>query len=163
MTDKVVLICRGVPGSGKSTIAKQYTTPENIYSTDDYWGPEYKFDIARIGVAHLWNQDRVVDAMRAGKTPIVVDNTNTVWREIEPYALAAVRLGYRVIFLEPNSPWWHAFKSGDVVAATKAFAEKNVHKVPLYVIEKMIARWQSTEDMQKRYEELRNEYDKRTI
>ena len=163
MSEKVIFIVRGIPGAGKSFIVKQYVPADNIYSTDDYWGPDYKFDLTRIGMAHRWNQQRAVEAMQASKTPIAVDNTNTTWKEIEPYALAAVRLGYVVRFLEPNSSWWNLFKAGEITAATKAFAEKNVHKVPLYAIEKMMARWQPTEDMQKKYEELKKEYDNRPI
>jgi len=91
--------------------------------------------------------------MSKGKTPIAVDNTNITWWEVEPYVKMAIKYGYQVIFLEPDSPWWMKFKSGDLTAV-QDFAERNTHKVPMSVILKMTAKWQSTEEIQKKYMDL---------
>ena len=159
---------RGIPGSGKSTTAKTLAPKENIFSTDDYWGPKYNFDISKIGQAHNWNQQRACEAMQKGITPIVVDNTNTTWKEIDPYALAAVRLGYEVEFCEPASDWWRNVEyyirqrhlkaeqiiGWDLKRCVSELSHYGTHNVPAFVIEKMISRWQYTADIQKRYEML---------
>jgi len=150
----IVYICRGISGSGKSTAVKKIIPVENIFSTDDYWGKDYKFDPGKIGVAHGWNQNRVVDAMRESKSPIAVDNTNLTWWEIEPYVKMAIHYGYQVIFLEPDSPQWTKFKNDDMLGAINDFEEKNIHKVPRQVICKMVTKWQSTEEIQKKYMDL---------
>ena len=165
---KICYIMRGIPGAGKSFTAKTLASKENIFSTDEYWGPNYDFDIANIGQAHRWNQQRVAEAMQKGITPIVVDNTNTTWKEIDPYAVAAVRLGYEIIFQESISDWWRNIEyylqqrnvkpdqvvGWDLKRCVSELCHYGVHNVPKFVIEKMLGRWQLTEEIQKRYEML---------
>lgn len=158
---------RGIPGSGKSTKAGTLTDSENIYSTDDYWGPNYEFDISKIGMAHRWNQHRVSEAMIAEKPIIVVDNTNITWKEVDPYVVAAMRKGYDVEFVEPTSQWWHDFIEAKnkvdknlLELAEHAFHVKNTHNVPLFVIQKMMIRWQPTKQFIERYKEELKKYEK---
>ena len=52
--EKTLILVRGVSGAGKSTLAGIF---ENIGSfttvaADDYWGPDYDFDIRKIHLAH---------------------------------------------------------------------------------------------------------------
>ena len=59
------------------------------------------FNPSKLGEAHQWNQDRVIEAMSKGINPIVVDNTHTQAWEAKPYVKAALKNGYEVIIKEP--------------------------------------------------------------
>ena len=67
----------------------------------------YNFDVKKLGEAHKWNQERAFVAMDAGKTPIVIDNTNLQAWEPKAYVLKAVDSGYTVKVQEPDTPWKH--------------------------------------------------------
>ena len=144
---------RGIPGSGKTYTARTLAPSNQIFSTDEYWGPEYKFDITKLFIAHNWNKERVQKAMVDEVTPIVVDNTNVTQREMSPYIVMAKRYGYFFQFVEPTSWWWLEFlkdlklNPSDVDKHIKYFAKINVHKVPEQVIKNMISKWQFTENI----------------
>ncbi|NXA37522.1 N42L2 protein, partial [Eudromia elegans] len=78
-----------------------------ILSTDDYFGHQdgYTYNAAHLGDAHDWNQKRAMQAMEEGKSPIIIDNTNTQAWEMKPYVEMALEKGYRVEFREPDT-WW---------------------------------------------------------
>lgn len=149
---KKVYIVRGIPGSFKSTLSAKLSE-ENygvIFSTDNFWmiDGEYKFEPSLIGDAHKWNQLCFLKAARSGYPVLIVDNTNTTWREIEFYADTAIKYGYDINVLEPDNP--------DRFNAQKSF-ERNTHNVPLEVIKKMIERWEPTEEILKKIKELKND------
>lgn len=59
----VLVLLRGLPGSGKSFLARtlQEDNPGGvILSTDDYFyiNGQYQFDVKYLGEAHEWNQNR---------------------------------------------------------------------------------------------------------
>jgi len=63
--EKVLVILRGLPGSGKSTLSKKLSKlNENCcnYSTDDYFyiNGHYIFKPDDLPKAHKWNQDRTL-------------------------------------------------------------------------------------------------------
>ncbi len=120
---------RGVSGSGKSTVADQMVGEGVKLSTDDFWGPAYEYDEERIAEAHMWNQDRSQSAMEKGLSPIVIDNTNTKAWEMKPYVEMAIRYGYQIEMMEPDTSWQF-----DVLALT----QKNTHDVPREVIQDMV-------------------------
>ena len=141
--DKILLICRGLPGSGKSFVAKQAGKGGVIFSTDDFWykNGEYVYDEKFAGEAHKWNQKRTKEAMENGISPIVVDNTNVSLYEIRPYVEMAIKHGYKVEYLEPNTPW--KFDVDELV-------KRNTHGLTQEGIQKMLERWDSdftTEDV----------------
>ena len=139
-TTKELIISRGLPGSGKSTLAKELGKGGKVFSSDDFFmvNGKYQFDITFQGEAHLWNQGRVRRAMREGISPIVVDNTNVTLGEIAPYKKLAAENGYAVRYAEPNTPW-----KFDVDELTK----RNTHNVPRDVIQRMLDKWQPTETL----------------
>ena len=102
-----MFIARGVPGSGKSHTISKVVPKDNIFSTDQYWGPNYNFDPSKLKEAHQWNFQRATDAVLNGLTPIGIDNTNIRWWEIKPYVELAKNNGYTVKYIEANSPWWN--------------------------------------------------------
>lgn len=95
---------QGVPGSGKSTVARaiaqgSYAIDEAIIiSTDDYWdrGGIYAFETGKLGQAHRWNQERCLQAMQEGHGLIIVDNTNIQKKAAVPYVGLASVFGYSV-------------------------------------------------------------------
>lgn len=103
-----VTILSGLPGSGKSKLARDMTTHADgvtrtgiVISADDYFmrTGSYVFDPRDIGLAHADCFRRFLDALAAlasGKVSpfdVIVDNTNLSLWEISPYVLAATAYG----------------------------------------------------------------------
>lgn len=129
---KKMIITRGLPGSGKSTKASELGVGGVVLGSDDFWGPDYDFDISRIGEAHRWNQKRVLDAIQDGVSPIVVDNTNVSLYEIRPCLEMAQAHDYQIEIIEADTPW--KFDAEEL-------AKRNKHGVSQENIQKMIDRW----------------------
>ncbi|KAM6420654.1 NEDD4-binding protein 2-like 2 isoform 2-T5 [Pluvialis apricaria] len=109
-SQKLLLILRGLPGSGKSTLSRILLGQSRdgiVFSTDDYFRQQdgYTYNAAQLGDAHDWNQKRAKQAMEQGKSPVIIDNTNTQAWEMKPYVEVALEKGYRVEFHEPDT-WW---------------------------------------------------------
>ncbi|KFV94705.1 NEDD4-binding protein 2-like 2 [Eurypyga helias] len=109
-SQKFLLILRGLPGSGKSTLSRILLGQSRdgiVFSTDDYFRQQdgYTYNAAQLGDAHDWNQKRAKQAMEQGISPVIIDNTNTQAWEMKPYVEAALERGYGVEFHEPDT-WW---------------------------------------------------------
>lgn len=99
-----IIVMQGIPGSGKSTLAKKLFADFNeavgnsvvTYSTDDFWMDNgvYRYDPARAGEAHRWNQRRTIEAMQAGTGLIIIDNTNIQKWQAQVYFTLADIYGY---------------------------------------------------------------------
>lgn len=131
---KVLVLLRGAPGSGKSTMARALVehNPGGVkLSTDDYFirHGEYKFDPTTLGEAHEWNQKRAKEAFERGANPIIIDNTNMQGWEMRPYVVQALNHGYKVLFREPDT-WWKN-KPRELVRRT-------THNVPVETIRRML-------------------------
>jgi predicted kinase len=100
MSEKAMVLMQGIPGSGKSTMAKILAGQAEkaglhveIFSADDFWYSEvgddlgqYDFDAERAFEAHRWNQRRVVKEMIEGRLDLyIIDNTNLIRERCEPY------------------------------------------------------------------------------
>ncbi|XP_037655763.1 NEDD4-binding protein 2-like 1 isoform X5 [Choloepus didactylus] len=94
---KRLYLLRGLPGSGKTTLARQlqHDFPRAlVFSTDDFFFREdgtYEFNPDFLEEAHDWNQKRARRAMRGGASPIIIDNTNLHAWEMQPYAAMVQR------------------------------------------------------------------------
>lgn len=139
MPDKSLWIMRGLPGSGKSTAAK-VAYPHVTLSTDDYFmvGGRYCWSFEWLSRAHAWNQWRADQACANGESLVIIDNTNTTWKEIKPYVDIGRKYGYEIHIVEPNTSW-----KFDVQGCLK----RNTHMVPVESIQKMLDRWESTESI----------------
>lgn len=106
---RIMVLMRGLPGSGKSTLAiKLKGTTGVILSTDDYFyntRGKYCYDPSRIGDAHHWNEQRALQKLQDGKTPIIIDNTNLQAWEMKPYVKLALQYDYEVDILDADTPW----------------------------------------------------------
>uniref|UniRef100_A0A663F8Y2 NEDD4 binding protein 2 like 1 n=1 Tax=Aquila chrysaetos chrysaetos TaxID=223781 RepID=A0A663F8Y2_AQUCH len=130
---RLVLLLRGLPGAGKSTLARQLKRDYPsavVLSTDDFFieNGVYMFEPDFLEDAHKWNQKRAHKAMKNGKSPIIIDNTNIHAWEMKPYVLMARENGYEVIFQEPDTPW-----KFNVQELTR----RNIHHVPRQKIQRM--------------------------
>uniref|UniRef100_A0A8C6R8Y5 NEDD4-binding protein 2-like 2 n=1 Tax=Nannospalax galili TaxID=1026970 RepID=A0A8C6R8Y5_NANGA len=134
----VLVLLRGLPGSGKSFLARtlQEDNPSGvILSTDDYFyiNGQYQFDIKYLGEAHEWNQNRAKEAFEKKVSPIIIDNTNLQAWEMKPYVALSQKHKYKVLFREPDT-WWK-FKP-------KELARRNIHGVSKEKITRMLDHYQ---------------------
>jgi predicted kinase len=120
-----LVLIRGLPGSGKSTIAKNLIGWYWHVETDQFWmvDGEYKFDMSRIKEAHQWCQDKTKSMLNMGQS-VVVSNTFTTAFELLPYFDIAKEFG-----IKPQ-----------VLLAQGQFG--NIHNVPDEVLAKMAARFE---------------------
>ncbi|XP_030349214.1 NEDD4-binding protein 2 isoform X3 [Strigops habroptila] len=107
---QVLVLLRGVPGSGKSYLARTLLEDNPggvILSTDDYFYKygQYQFDPSCLGEAHDWNRKRAKEAFEMRISPIIIDNTNIQAWEMKPYVTLAQQFKYKVVFREPGT-WW---------------------------------------------------------
>lgn len=135
----VLILMRGLPGSGKSTRARELLSsgPNGvILSTDDYFDYRdgYRYEPGLLGAAHEWNQRRAKDALFDGRSPVIIDNTNLQAWEMKPYVQMAVDRGYRVHFCEPETSWKFD---------TFELERRNKHGVPQEKILQMLDRYAS--------------------
>lgn len=99
-SEKVLLIIRGVPGAGKSTIAFSLVQSglfQDYYEADMYFEtPDgYKYNKAKIKEAHEWCYKKVKQAMENGYNTIV-SNTSTEQWQYQKYIDLAKELGYNI-------------------------------------------------------------------
>jgi NEDD4-binding protein 2 len=79
----------------------------NVFEADQYFYDEngnYNFDASKLHAAHLDCQKRVEELMKMSDTTqygdeIVVSNTSTTEKELEPYLKLAEKYDYKVVSL----------------------------------------------------------------
>jgi predicted kinase len=124
----VLIILRGLPGSGKTAFAK-YMFSNNVFEADQYFMDShgnYNFDANKLHAAHMDCQKRVEELMQISETTqyggeIVVSNTATTEKELEPYLELARKYEYKVVSL----------------IVENRHGGKNVHGVPDDKLEQM--------------------------
>ncbi|NXU39926.1 N4BP2 protein, partial [Drymodes brunneopygia] len=135
---QVLVLLRGVPGSGKSYLARSLLEDNPggiILSTDDYFYKhgQYHYDPDCLGEAHDWNRKRAKEAFEMRISPIIIDNTNIQAWEMKPYVTLAQQFKYKVMFREPDT-WWK-FKP-------KELERRNIHGVSKEKIKRMLERYE---------------------
>ncbi|XP_075608393.1 NEDD4-binding protein 2 [Balearica regulorum gibbericeps] len=138
LTGEVLVLLRGVPGSGKSYLARTLLEDNPggiILSTDDYFYKhgQYHYDPDCLGEAHDWNRKRAKEAFERRISPIIIDNTNIQAWEMKPYVTLAQQFKYKVVFREPDT-WWK-FKP-------KELERRNIHGVSKERIKRMLERYE---------------------
>lgn len=140
-----VVIMRGVPGSGKSTMAakilehsiKTYGSAI-VCSNDDYPGyyPEgvYAWTRERAKEARKWCQEKFEQAIKDGVAVVIVDNCHLTEKSYSFYKQAAEAAGYEVSF--------NVFQPEARLEYAKACAARNKHGVDLGMIINMMKSWE---------------------
>jgi predicted kinase len=126
---KELFLLRGLPGSGKSSLAKSLSIGiVQHFEADMYFmvDGEYRFDSAKLKEAHAWCQHTTRKAMLAEYPRIIISNTFTTDQEMEPYFKAAESFGYRVHSL----------------VVENRHNGQNTHNVPTETLEKMRRRFE---------------------
>ncbi|XP_001510864.4 uncharacterized protein LOC100079951 isoform X1 [Ornithorhynchus anatinus] len=135
---KLLILLRGLPGSGKTTLSRVLLGQSRdgiVFSTDDYFRQQdgYMYNVSLLGDAHDWNQNRAKQAIDQGRSPVIIDNTNTQAWEMKPYVEMAIGKGYRVEFHEPET-WWKF--------DPEELEKRNKHGVPREKIAQMLDRYE---------------------
>jgi len=120
-----LILIRGLPGSGKSTIARSLQLGGYLhYEADMFFEVDgkYVYDASRIRDAHHWCQQSVRDALKKN-LKVVVSNTFTRLQELQPY----FQMTDKIRIVEATGSW------------------KNEHDVPIDRIRDMSARWEQIE------------------
>ena len=88
---RTMIVLRGLPGSGKSTIVRRLEEifPEVVTCSADQFfvsaSGDYDFDVSLLGEAHSWCQSKAEQACLNRANILIVDNTNVKRWEMVPY------------------------------------------------------------------------------
>jgi len=120
----MLVLVRGLPGSGKSTIAKSLPGFWH-FEADQYFclGTCYKFDPKLLPQAHAFCLSAAT-AKLAEANNVVVANTFTKQWEMQPYIDEAAKYEHEVLIIEALGNF------------------ENVHGVPVETINRMRERWE---------------------
>jgi len=125
-----LFILRGLPGSGKSTVAELISEKGKypVCCADDYFSRdgEYKFLASKLPDAHEWCRNYAIEQMQLGVPKVIIANTATREREFAFYAELAENYGYRVHYL----------------IVENRHGNENIHGVPNETLEKMKERFE---------------------
>jgi cytidylate kinase len=122
LVETELVLIRGLPGSGKSTMAGVLASVGYAHFEADMFfmvDGTYRYDASRIREAHAWCQQMTRKMLERGQR-VVVSNTFTRLSELAPYL--SMTLNVRVI--EAQGRW------------------ANVHDVPPVTIRRMAERWE---------------------
>lgn len=127
----MITLIRGLPGSGKTTLAKKMVknrlnteyVEADMYFIDD--SGKYVYDKTRIKAAHIWRFREVRRLVESGKD-VVVSNTFVKLQDMEPYRHLAKECGVPI----------------RVIVMTENYG--SVHDVPRRVIDRMRKNWEFT-------------------
>jgi predicted kinase len=117
--ERHLILFRGAPGAGKTTLAKAIGNYLAPIEADDWRNYEKPYDKAQNVKAHTWCKLETERWMLADSQLLVVANTFVKKETLQPYIDVAKEYGYKVTVFHVR---------GDFLS---------VHHVPQYVVDKM--------------------------
>jgi predicted kinase len=126
-----LFLLRGLPGSGKSTIANALSESGKypVFSVDDYFTNQttdtYHFKFDENHIAYKQCESNTEKSMQEQAPKIFIANTFTLGWEIEPYFKLASKYNYKIFVLTVEN--YHGYK--------------NIHDVSQSQIEKMAEKY----------------------
>ena len=131
MESKNLILLRGLPGAGKSSLANVLS--ENgkypVFAIDDYFTNkitgEYVFNFAENYLAYQQCEILCKKAIAKGITKVFIDNTFTLDWELTPYFKLAAEFDYMLY----------------VITVEKYHDNKNIHDISQVQLEKMAEKY----------------------
>ena len=131
MGSKYLILLRGLPGAGKSSLANVLN--ENgkypVFAIDDYFTNkitgEYIFNFSENYLAYQQCESLCKHALAQGITKVFIDNTFTLNWELTPYFKLAAEFDYTLY----------------VITVEKYHNNKNVHDISQEQLEKMAEKY----------------------
>jgi predicted kinase len=143
LSQPTLLIMRGIPGSGKSFLAKKFVDfaessghTSALCSADDYFlnsAGQYNYNSGLIGQAHAVCLGKYLSALQQRAQLIIIDNTNSQRWEYQNFLKLAEMFNYSAIIVEMNC-------ANESVASV--FNARNLHSVPNQSNLAMLKRWE---------------------
>lgn len=132
MPGKSLILLRGLPGSGKTTLANILSENNKypIFSVDDYFTDahgNYQFKFEENHLAYKLCEENTRNAMKANTEKIFLHNTFTIDWELETYFKLANEFNYQIHILTVEN--YHG--------------TKNVHDVSEEQIKKMAEKYRT--------------------
>lgn len=123
-----LIIVRGLPGSGKSVLAKKIAGEFSYrhYEADMFFvdrDGNYNFNPANRAEAHTWCQRLTYESLKHKQSVVVSNSFTQIW-EMDVYLMIAEALQVEVEIVEMSTMY------------------KNIHNVPEHILEKMKDNWQ---------------------
>lgn len=126
-----LVLIRGLPGSGKSTCAKNHYPDHVLFEADQYFVDKYgvyKYDINYIAMAHDWCFYNTIDTLKSGQN-VVVANTFVTRRSLNRYLkLAKTIPDLTIVVVETHGNY------------------SNIHNVPDATLKRMKESWQDVQE-----------------
>jgi predicted kinase len=126
-----LILLRGLPGSGKTTLAKELSDNGKypVFSVDDYFTDpktgEYKFEFDKNHLAYKQCEENTRQCMINDLDKIFIDNVFSLEWELEPYFKLAAEFHYMVF----------------VLTVENRHKGKNIHEIPDEQIQKMAQKY----------------------
>ena len=130
-----LILLRGLPGSGKTTLAKVLSENNTypIFSVDDFFtnkvNGEYLFNFKKNHLAYKQCEELTKEAMQQNRTKIFVHNTFTMYWELEPYFKLAAEFNYELFVLTVEN--YHGKKNTHGVSEEQLQKMADKYKVKL--------------------------------